>query len=187
VDLQRLRRLTHEILDPLRPPYSLREDVLELVQVLDDLASFEMDPSEDIGTGETLGHAGLALSPTMAALCAQHYTLTDACRYQIPSDRLPHVSVSETMNAALESEPQVALARHLLGQAPAAILVPSSVRVDAALLDPSKEFGEHRLSDYDSGLTIPRPFPTESVVEAGRTLQFRYRLGVRPGLTCVVC
>jgi len=44
------------------------------------------------------------------------------------------------MQACLESEPQVAVTRHLLKQAPQAILVPEEVRVDLALVDPSREF-----------------------------------------------
>jgi hypothetical protein len=43
------------------------------------------------------------------------------------------------MSTALEKEPQVAIMRHLLGQAPDAIIVPESVRVDAFLVDTSKE------------------------------------------------
>jgi len=68
------------------------------------------------------------------------FVVADACRYQIPADRRPDLILSETMNACLEREPQVAIARHLLRQAPAAALVPRSVRVDARLIDTAKEF-----------------------------------------------
>lgn len=69
------------------------------------------------------------------------YVVADACAYCIPENEIPEVIVSETMDAALESEPQVAIMRHLLGQAPGARLVPESVRVDAVLLDTSSEPG----------------------------------------------
>lgn len=67
------------------------------------------------------------------------YVLADACEYTIPSDSLPDIIVSETMSTALEKEPQVAIMRHLLGQAPDAVIVPESVRVDAFLVDTSVE------------------------------------------------
>ena len=68
------------------------------------------------------------------------YETVDACAYRVPPDRVPDVVVSETMNVCLEKEPQVAIVRHLLSQAPAAALVPAEVRVDACLVDASKEF-----------------------------------------------
>ena len=47
--------------------------------------------------------------------------------------------MSETMSTALERELQIAIMRHLLGQAPDAAIVPASVEVDAVLVDTSKE------------------------------------------------
>ncbi len=67
------------------------------------------------------------------------YAVADACDYTIPGDAIPHIILSETMGTALEKEPQVAIMRHLLRQAPDAIIVPESVRVDAFLVDTSKE------------------------------------------------
>jgi len=84
--------------------------------------------------------------------CAQHlidgfgfsghvveYVCEDATRYQISSDPIPDVIVSETMNVCLGKEPQVSIARHLLAQAPDALMVPQAVSVEACLLDRSKE------------------------------------------------
>ncbi|HJM65297.1 MAG: hypothetical protein CMN05_14950 [Roseibacillus sp.] len=67
------------------------------------------------------------------------YVLADACDYAIPTDAIPDILLCETMSTALEREPQVAIMRHLLGQAPDAVIVPESVRVDAFLVDTSKE------------------------------------------------
>ncbi len=67
------------------------------------------------------------------------YVLADACTLQLDAAALPHVIVSETMNAALRSEPQVAIMRHLAMQAPQALLVPQSITVEACLLRPGKE------------------------------------------------
>lgn len=84
--------------------------------------------------------------------CAQHlidafgfsghvleHVCADATRYQIPLDSIPDVIVSETMNVCLGKEPQVSIARHLLAQAPDALMVPQAVSVEACLLDRSKE------------------------------------------------
>lgn len=78
---------------------------------------------------------GLGLSASVA-----EYLLADACSMRLAPDRLPDVIVSETMNAALRSEPQVTIARNLSAQAPQALLVPQSVTVDACLLRLGKEF-----------------------------------------------
>lgn len=67
------------------------------------------------------------------------YVCADATRYQIPHDSIPDVIVSETMNVCLGKEPQVSIARHLLAQAPDALMVPEAVSIEACLLDPSKE------------------------------------------------
>lgn len=42
-------------------------------------------------------------------------------------------------------------------------------------------YGEHRMYDYDSSLTIPRAM--DESLRAGGTLQFRYELGAHPELT----
>ncbi len=60
--------------------------------------------------------------------------------YRVCPDQPPDVILMEIMQACLESEPQVAITRHLLKQAPHAILVPEEVCVDLARVDPSREF-----------------------------------------------
>lgn len=67
------------------------------------------------------------------------YLLADACALALDAAALPDVIVSETMNASLRSEPQVAIMRHLASQAPQALLVPESVTVEACLLRLGKE------------------------------------------------
>ena len=84
------------------------------------------------------------------------YVVADACHYKIPKDEMPDVILSEPMNAALEFEPQVAIMRHLLGQAPGARLVPESVQVDeelgpGAMLDHMREAHDEEV-DCDESL-----------------------------------
>jgi len=99
--------------------------------------------------------------------CAQHligsfgfsdhvleYVCADATRYQIPSDSIPDVIVSETMNVCLGKEPQVSIARHLLAQAPDALMVPQAVSVEACLLDQLKEHAP-AVSEQQSKIVVP--------------------------------
>ncbi|MGJ8677015.1 MAG: hypothetical protein ACSHX0_05825 [Akkermansiaceae bacterium] len=221
--LSRLRQVTTILLDSRLSASSLRPEVLELVQILNDSNEDKFIHDEEIASGETLTSGGLALSPTMAAMCAvdsvrtvtflrgiQHavmavrkkcqdrparilyvgsgpfgtlavplmtvfdesealftlldihpdsirsvnaivnnlhldqsvsgITATDALRYSIEPGKPPDIIIIETMQACLVSEPQVAITRHLLQQAPNAILVPQEVCIDLQLVDPSREF-----------------------------------------------
>lgn len=88
---------------------------------------------------ESLDCARQLLEGLGFAAHVNEYLCVDATRYQIPADATPDVIVSETMNVCLNREPQVSIARNLLGQAPQARMVPQSVTVEACLLDKSKE------------------------------------------------
>lgn len=68
--------------------------------------------------------------------------IADATSYQIDPDQAPDIILVETMQAALEAEPQVAIVRHLLRQSPHAVLLPEEVRVDLVLVNPSREFDQ---------------------------------------------
>ena len=64
----------------------------------------------------------------------------DASLYCGNREQAHDVILVEMMQACLESEPQVAIARHLVAQNPNAILIPEDVRVDLTLADMSREF-----------------------------------------------
>jgi hypothetical protein len=69
------------------------------------------------------------------------FVQVDASRYRCPQEALPHVLVTETMQRALEKEPQVAVTRHLAPQLmPGGILVPERIELHATLMDRNKEF-----------------------------------------------
>jgi len=87
----------------------------------------------------SIGHLRALVEDLGLSACVDGYVQADATRHRIDPARPPHVIVSETMNAALRTEPQVAIARHLAAQAPAALLVPERVIVSACLLDPAAE------------------------------------------------
>jgi len=83
-----------------------------------------------------------ALAPARALVAAlgldagvADWVQADAAAYRLDPDALPDVIVSETMSAALKREPQVAITRNLLAQAPGALMVPAEVRVDCVLCE----------------------------------------------------
>ena len=221
--MEQLRRLTRSLLESRNPAYSLRPEVVEMAAILANSQTILTARQENISGGETRTSNGLALSPTMAAMCADDFVRTiefirgtnaaigdlrkrfpdrpvrvlyvgcgpyatlavplmaifssaeatftlldvhpesiesaksivdtlgfgesvasfetaDAGSYRVCPDQLPDVILMEIMRACLESEPQVAVTRHLLKQAPHAILLPEEVSIDLTLVDPSREF-----------------------------------------------
>ncbi len=215
--------MTSTLLDSQRSAHTLRPEVVELTSLLADSQTVRITSQEDISGGETRTPNGLAISPTMAAMCADDFVRTigfirgthdaivdirkrfpdrpaqvlyvgcgpyaalavplmttftpaeanftlldvhpesiacaktivntlslaesiksfetiDAGTYRVCPDHPPDIILIEIMQACLESEPQVAIIRHLLKQAPQAILVPEEVRIDLMLVNPLREF-----------------------------------------------
>jgi hypothetical protein len=327
-----LRSITHEILEPGKELIDLIAPANALIEFFEKLTQFSIDPTRNIAAGETRLDSGLAISPTLAAMCIRQqfrtlafirglaeaisdtlqpdrpvcvlyagcgpyallaiplmtlfsreqvrFTLldihqecvdsalsisdslglsshiesavcADATRYEIPANRRPDIIVSETMSVCLRNEPQVSIARHLLGQVPDALLVPQSVSVEMCMVDWIKEhnlmpsdhvgeipppkrdrvylgkifeldaanihswheidddrlpagqvqipdslesrylpclltgitvYGENRLGDYDSSLTIPQLLSEKPTFSGREAVQFHYKLGANPEL-----
>ena len=233
MEIERLRELVELILDSRNPAYTLRPEILEITGILAASGTYETSRGEDIARGETHTPEGLAVSPTMAAMCADDYMRTilflrgthaaivdlrasvtgrpvrvlyagcgpwatlasplmavlpatevsftlldlhpesiesassvvetlgfrnhvksfetvDAMAYHIDPEEPPDLIISEIMQVCLTVEPQVAVTRHLLAQAPDALIVPQDVRIDLALLDPSREFDVEPLKDGET-------------------------------------
>lgn len=85
----------------------------------------------------------------------KEFEAIDACCYQLDPEFPPDIILTETMQACLESEPQVAITRHLLGQAPQAVLIPEEVRIDLRTVDVSREFASS-LSPQERNLQCGR-------------------------------
>jgi len=83
------------------------------------------------------------------------YVIADASEYRIATGELPDIILTETMNVTLRNEPQVAICRNLIGQAPQAIMIPEQVRIDLVQLAPAKE---HSMvsSDYKGEIPLPQ-------------------------------
>ncbi len=230
-----LEAIIREVLAPGKELTDLIPQASALRALFERLTQFSIDPTRDIAAGETRLDSGLAISPTLAAMCIREpfrtlaflrglaeaigdslrpdrpvcvlyagcgpfallavplmtvfsreqamFTLLDvhqecidtasvlveslglcshldgmicgdAAHYMIPADGRPDIIVSETMAVCLQNEPQVAIARNLVGQAPEALMIPQSVSVTVCLLDRSKE---HVLMPADYVGEIPMP------------------------------
>jgi hypothetical protein len=258
----RLREAVERLLDETIPAYSLRPEVVGLLEALAALAGFAFDRRQSLGDGDIRTLHGLAISPGHAALCGEDFVRTvtflrgvaaalaraqqsrdgpvrvlyagcgpyallvlplltlpgnvdvrvtlldlhpdstrsvarlvrmlgldepvesietvDATTFTIDPDRRPDVIVAEVMQAGLRNEPQVAVVRRLLEQAPDALLVPSAVRIDLVLIDPSREFdpdldpSERRAGRHECG--------TVFLLDRERVLGWRNQTGDRlPG------
>lgn len=85
----------------------------------------------------------LNLSPYIA-----DFQNIDATKYQIPKAHTIDILLSETMQHALQREPQVAIAMHLLPQtSPHTQLIPNNIQLQLGLLDYQKM---HRLRQSES-------------------------------------
>lgn len=216
--LPALQRVIASILDARRPARSLQQEVQALTRILARAGTARHPGPAQALAAETRTANGLALSPAMAALCAQDVARTveflrgthaailhvrkreparpvrilyagcgpyatlavplmaalapgeacftlldihpasiasarsivdtlglaeyvadcaamDAAAYRVCPEQPPDILLLELMQACLESEPQVAITRHLVAQAPGALLVPEEVRVDLVLVD----------------------------------------------------
>ncbi len=86
----------------------------------------------------------------------------DAAHYQIPDHRSVHVAVSETMQRALEKEPQVAILMNMASQLrPGGLMVPEMIAVEAVLTDLARELGGNGVA--------PRPWSGR--IRLGRVLE----------------
>ena len=66
----------------------------------------------------------------------------NALSYQVDSSCAPDIILSETMQACLQAESQVAIFRHFYQQAPAALFVPEKIAVELKYVDFSRELSE---------------------------------------------
>lgn len=73
-DPDELEKLTRRILDRSLPAFSLKAEIDQLKRLF--LSEGNFRPSEDIAYGETVTASGVAISPTMAAMCLDDFVRT---------------------------------------------------------------------------------------------------------------
>src|SRR5687767_3735923 len=74
--VDRLRDVTRSLLDPARPAFSLRSEVLEVKSIFEAASGGHIGTVENVATGETITAQGVAISPTMAAMCVDDFART---------------------------------------------------------------------------------------------------------------
>ena len=96
------------------------------------------------------------------------YVQADAATYVYQPQAALHIAIIETMQKALEKEPQVANTANISPQlCPGGILIPEKISVDACLVDTSKEF-----SVLPAEIDETKEFETERVrIKLGRLLE----------------
>lgn len=73
--VDQLIQTTRSLLDLSRPAYTLRNEVLELKTIFEQASETQFDGTE-IARGETRTDVGVAISPTMAAMCLDDFART---------------------------------------------------------------------------------------------------------------
>lgn len=68
------------------------------------------------------------------------FEVMDAQQYQVDPQLPPDIVLMEIMQVCLNTEPQVAICRHIMSQVPEAQLLPQNIRIDLTAMDPSTEF-----------------------------------------------
>jgi len=74
--VDRVRQIAVLLIDPERPAYSLRSEVLELKSIYVRASGGALTDADDIATGQTNTASGVAISPTMASMCVDDFART---------------------------------------------------------------------------------------------------------------
>ena len=140
---------------PLMSLYSAEEVVFTLIDIHHESADSVMRITTHFGLADRI----------------ESLRVTDALTYQVDPVNPPDILVMEIMQASLDKEMQVPVARHILQQAPSVIMVPEEIHVEVKLIEPSVEYSAMFSSDVEalarSRQTVGRVFSlTKETVSA---------------------
>jgi hypothetical protein len=131
---------------PLMSIYSAEEVVFTLIDIHQESADSVMRVANTLALADRI----------------EHIHVIDALTYQIDPANPLDILVMEIMQASLDKEMQVPVARHILAQAPSVIMVPEAIHVDVKLVQPSVEYDTMLSGDLEalarSRQTIGRVF-----------------------------
>ena len=113
------------------------------------------------------------------------YVRSDAASYVHHSS--PHIVVAETMQRALEQEPQVGITRNLVPQLRrGGFLIPEAITINAWLADLSKEYSVPPAEINESAASFERVETNRERINIGQILEFSAAHSFAlPGETCV--
>ena len=119
---------------PLMSIYGADETVFTLIDIHQESADSVMRIASKLGLADRI----------------EHIHVIDALTYQIDQANPPDILVMEIMQASLDKEMQVPVARHILAQAPSIIMVPEAIHVDVKLVQPSVEYDTMLSGDLEA-------------------------------------
>jgi hypothetical protein len=122
-------------------PYATLLTPLTTIFTADEVAFHMLDINEASLQAARKLYSSLSLDAYV-----EEWICADATTHRVPEDGITHLIVSETMQRALQNEPQVSIMKNLMPQLPEkGLFVPKNIAVSATLMSPRLET-EYRMS-----------------------------------------
>ncbi|MCO6149572.1 hypothetical protein [Flavobacterium sp. NRK1] len=114
------------------------------------------------------------------------FIIADATTYNIPSDFIVDLVITETMHYGLTSEPQVAIVKNIMSQTPShTMLIPQEIHIDLAYTYFAKEPFLKNNPDALKGCNNLQPYEHRKFVDRLFTIQKDLFKGFLTNATCI--